>query len=215
VLMGARGQQIGERDPAGLRSEMYYTVLGLIIGEPSHGYKLQQRYERMCGELRPLSSKGQIYKSLESLEEKGMIEKVPSPPSSAHNKTHFRHTALGMELYERRFVARAAEDVRQARVEGFELATLPPRVALIALHAYEKACFAAAREMSGADVDAEADEVTRLAQRLAIEAMRTAHEGRIAWIEYARRELQALCDQEHGGEHSAEEESPGDGAARA
>ena len=186
-----------DRDPAGLRSDIYWAVLGLIIARPSYGYELAQRYERTFGALLPLSSQGQIYKGLASLEEKGLIEKVPVSGDERQPKTHYRASARGAELYQVRLVARASEEARRSREFGEELATLPPAAALLVLDAYEEACLAEAEHAHASRPgEARPEALSSLAGRLSAHQMHASAQARLSWIDYARREFRALAEQE-------------------
>ncbi len=188
-----------DRDPAGLRSDVYWALLGLIIARPSYGYELTQRYERTYGELWPLSSPGQIYKGLDSLEEKGLIEKIPGGDPDRQPKMHYRATARGLELYESRLVARAAEEARRSREWGHELAALPAEAALVVLDSYERRCLEEAERTRPAERrEEDRDAYEGLAARLAGEDTRLIIEAKLSWIARARCELRALLGRRTG-----------------
>lgn len=195
------GVRTDDRDPAGLRSDVYWALLGLIIARPSYGYELTQRYERTYGELLPLSSPGQIYKGLDSLEVKGLIEKAPGDGDPDRQpKMHYRATAHGLECYEARLVARAAEEARRSRQWGHELATLPPEAALVVLDSYEQRCLEEAERTRPFVPHGEhgAENGERLAERLAAEDTRLILEAKLSWIARARCELRALLGRRSG-----------------
>jgi DNA-binding PadR family transcriptional regulator len=186
-----------------LGTPVYWAVLGLIIERPSYGYELVQRLERTYGELLTLSSPSQIYRALDTLTDKALIEKLPEPGDTRQPKPHYRATAAGVRIYQDRLVAQVAEDSRRSRVFALELAALPPQAALTVLDGYEQACLAHAskespctREHAGANAGgaagAGAERVCTLADRLAAEETRLTSQARLPWIEYARRELTAL-----------------------
>lgn len=188
-----------DRDPAGLRSDVYWALLGLIIARPSYGYELTQRYERTFGELLPLSSPGQIYRGLDSLEEKGLIAKVPGGDPDRQPKMHYHATPRGLECYEARLVARAAEEARRSRQWGHELATLPPEAALVVLDAYERRCLQEAeRTRPSEHRDPAGENGESLAARLAAEDTRLIIEAKLSWIARARCELRALLGRRTG-----------------
>ena len=193
------GARTDDRDPAGLRSDVYWALLGLIIARPSYGYELTQRYERTYGELLPLSSPGQIYRGLDSLEEKGLIEKVPGGDPDRQPKMHYRATRHGLELYESRLVARAAEEARRSRQWGHELATLPSDAALVVLDSYERRCLEEAERTRPSTHGAHGEENGEsLAERLAAEDTRLILEAKLSWIARARCELRALLGRRTG-----------------
>jgi DNA-binding PadR family transcriptional regulator len=172
-----------------LGTPVYWAVLGLVIERPSYGYELVQRYDRRFGRLLPLSSPGQIYKGLDVLTQKNLIEKLPEDAEreSRQPKPHYKATPLGLKTYEQRLIAQVIEDTRRSQMFGLELASLPPAAALNALNGYEKSCLAEIERTRPATAgDPVADEVTRLASRLSAEEMRLCSEARLPWIEYAR-----------------------------
>jgi DNA-binding PadR family transcriptional regulator len=216
-----------DRDSAGLGTPVYWAVLGLIIERPSYGYELVQRLERTYGDLLTLSSASQIYKALDTLTGKGLIEQLPEPNETRQPKPHYRATAAGVRVYEERLIAQVAEDGRRSRVFALELAVLPPQAALTVLDGYEQACLEhASREApcvrAGTD-DGDSDKTGlaaedrhggttgsaargrrgggragTLADRLAAEETRLTSQARLPWIEYARRELTALLEERAG-----------------
>ena len=191
--MGARFDR--DRDSAGLGTPVYWAVLGLIIERPSYGYELVQRLERTYGQLLTLSSPSQIYRALDTLADKGLIERVPESPATRQPKPHYRATPAGVQLFQERLIAQVAEDSRRSRVFALELAALSPQAALSVLDGYEQACLAhAAKESPCTREDRSgsgAKHACTLAERLAAEETRLTSQARLPWIEYARRELTA------------------------
>jgi DNA-binding PadR family transcriptional regulator len=193
-------------DPAGLRSDIYWALLGLIIARPSYGYALAQRYERTYGGLLPLSSQGQIYRGLDALEGKALIEKVPIVGDDRQPKTHYRATDLGVEYYRVRLVARLAWESRHWQEFAEELAALPPDIALAALDGYEQTCLAESHTPSrkaGTGPDGQAGQASGLAARIAAQRMQSTSQARLSWIAYARQELRAVSGQRVGGDGAA------------
>jgi DNA-binding PadR family transcriptional regulator len=193
-------------DPAGLRSDIYWALLGLIIARPSYGYALAQRYERTYGELLPLSSQGQIYRGLDALEGKALIEKVPIVGEDRQPKTHYRATDLGIEHYRVRLVARLAWESRHWQEFAEELAVLPPEIALAALDEYEQTCLQenhTPSRSSGGGAKDPGSASSRLAARIAAQRMQSTSQARLSWIAYARHELRAVSEQRGGGNGAA------------
>jgi DNA-binding PadR family transcriptional regulator len=184
-----------------LRSDIYWALLGLIIARPSYGYALAQRYERTYGELLPLSSQGQIYRGLDALEGKALIEKVPIVGEDRQPKTHYRATDLGVEQYQTRLVARLGWESHHWQEFAEELAVLPPDIALAALDEYEKTCLDENHTPSrsaggaGAGTQVQGSASSRLAARIAAQRMQSTSQARLSWIAYARHELRAVSKQ--------------------
>jgi len=173
-----------------MRSPVAWALLGLVIEHTSYGYELLQRFERTYGEVLELSSPSQIYVSLDTLVGNGMIEKLPLDPDASverQPKPHYRATALGLEEYQEWLLAQMRSEHRPSRLFVRRLASLEPKQALAVIARYEQVCLGEARQAAGA-AEGSADEV---AFRLAREEERLTVGVRLAWIDYARRELTA------------------------
>jgi DNA-binding PadR family transcriptional regulator len=189
-----------------MRSPVNWAVLGLTIERPSYGYEILQRFERNYGELLKLSSPSQIYKALDSLMERRMIEasSAPSPGVAARQpRLHYRATEEGVSRYQEHLMAQAEEDRRRSSLFARELAALAPAAALAVLDRYEQMCLAQATKARPGEGDAQPaapDPSTTLADRLAAEEERLATEAKLPWVDYARRELRAIADRDgrHG-----------------
>jgi DNA-binding PadR family transcriptional regulator len=204
--MGAVGV-VNERGNAALRSPVSWALLGLVIQRPSYGYELVQRFERTYGHVLELSSPSQIYTALDALERRELIEKLPpgeAPEISRQPKPHYRPTALGVEGHADWLVEQAHDERRRSHLFALQLAVLGPQGALGILERYEQACLRDASRTSpehdrkdgspeaGASAAGEGGHVSELAARLLGEEQRLSVQARLAWIGYARRELNAL-----------------------
>jgi len=77
--MGARVDiDRSERRTFAMRSPVNWALLGLLIERPGYGYDLCQRFKRTYGKSIELSCQAQIYKGLDALEERGLIEPLAS-----------------------------------------------------------------------------------------------------------------------------------------
>src|SRR6478609_3159710 len=57
-----------------MKSEISWALLGLIIERPGYGGQLRRRLERSHEDLFSLQSEGAVYRSLDSLMDRGLIE---------------------------------------------------------------------------------------------------------------------------------------------
>jgi DNA-binding PadR family transcriptional regulator len=86
-------------------------MLGLLLERPSHGYRLQQRFEELVGDGWRLAGP-QVYGVLAWLENAGLVEVVPSkpetPPQRGPKRTVYRATREAPAAFEQWF----AQEVR-------------------------------------------------------------------------------------------------------
>jgi DNA-binding PadR family transcriptional regulator len=194
--MGAKA--VAEKSSGALRSPVSWALLGLVIQRPSYGYELVQRFERTFADALDLSSLSQIYTALDTLRRRGLTEEfVVEDEADAHAivrqpKPHYRATAEGVRHYEQWLVGQIREERRRSRLFARQLSVLPPSTALGIVERCEQACLEEAKGAHPAGEDGPA-----LAERLLCEEGRLAVEARLAWLEYARRELSAAV-----GEHT-------------
>ncbi len=186
---------VTERGAAAMRSPVNWSLLGLVIQRSSYGYELVQRFERMYGEALELSSPSQIYTALDILERRGLIELLPAPETaelSRQPKPHYRVTPVGVGAYVDWLVSHVQNEQRRSRLFVHQIAVLPPLEALEVIERCEQACLKAATAAPAVSSDRQAGEGGQLAMRLIDEEQRLVIGARLAWIEYARRELRAL-----------------------
>ncbi len=188
----------GERSIATLRSSVGWALLGVVIERPSYGYELVQRFERTYGDALELSSPSQIYKALDTLASRGLVEELPADGTTSgvvrQPKPHYRATAEGVHNYQEWLIAQVSEERRRSRLFARQLAVLAPQAALTVLERYEQACL---KQGCGTPVVAPEEPLldgdAGLSARLVGEEERLAVGARLAWIEYARREFGALA----------------------
>jgi DNA-binding PadR family transcriptional regulator len=186
-----------ERDvqAAPMHSQVNWALLGLVIERPSYAYELARRFERTYEGVLTLSSVSHVYTALSALKDRALIEELPGTREGRQPKPHYRATPKGLEEYGQWLVGQLDEGLRRQRLFVLGLATFTrePRSALEILDRYEHACLTEAqntpvtpRAVTGAVGAPE------LAARLAAEEGRLAIGAKLAWVEYARRELNAL-----------------------
>jgi DNA-binding PadR family transcriptional regulator len=202
--MGARVAT--ERGATALRSPVSWALLGLVIQRPSYGYELVQRFERTFDDALELSSPSQIYTALDTLVGRSLIEEIVVDDEAGHEaarqpKPNYRATDGGVRSYEEWLVAQIPEERRRSRLFARQLAALPPQTALGIIERCERACLDEARDTlpAGTGEAPPADGGARLAARLLSEEGRVAVEARLAWLEYARREIRALAGERTPG----------------
>lgn len=184
-----------ESDVAGgMRSGLAWALLGLVIEQPSYGHELVQRFEHVYGEMLVLRNRTHIYRLLETLRVRSLIEETDAPAETRITrqvKPHYQVTERGRSAYQEWLVTQAEEERRRARTFVRQLAMLQPEDALAVIDRYAQECL---EEVGQAKVEAP-DGARDVADRLADENQHLTFEVRVSWIEYARRELQALIEQ--------------------
>lgn len=178
-----------------MRSPVNWSLLGLVIQRPSYGYELVQRFERAYGEDLELSSPSQIYTALDILQRRGLIELLPAGEAaelSRQPKPHYRVTDDGMGAYVDWLASHVQGEQRRSRLFVHQIAVLPPREALRVIERCERACLKAATARPVGRSQGQGSDPGALATRLIDEEQRLVLDARLAWFEYARRELRAL-----------------------
>jgi DNA-binding PadR family transcriptional regulator len=184
---------ITDRVSTAMRSPINWSLLGLVIQKPSYGYELVQRFERAYGEALELSSPSQIYTALDILERHGLIELLPASEAaefSRQPKPHYRATHPGVTGYVDWLVSNIQTEQRRSRLFVHQIGVLPPHEALAVVERCERECLKAATATASRRTEGDtADSAAGLAARLIDEEQRLVINARLAWIEYARREL--------------------------
>ena len=93
-----------------------YPLLGLLIQEPAHGYRLHQRITTDLGQIWHISL-SQVYNILKRMETHGFIvgqiqEQVGTPA-----RRHFEPTPIGIKRFEEWLYTPSGSSVRAIRVE--------------------------------------------------------------------------------------------------
>jgi DNA-binding PadR family transcriptional regulator len=190
------GREASERSAVGMRSPVNWALLGLVIQRPSYGYELIQRFERTFADSLELSSPSQIYTALDMLARRGLVEEIL--PASDRDvvrqpKPHYRATPSGVQGYTDWLFAQLDDERRRRRLLAQQLVLLTPEQALAVIERCEHSCLKEASAVTGARGGPAAVEgAAGLAERLISEDDRLRVGARLAWIEYARRELKAL-----------------------
>ena len=189
----------------GMRSHVYWALLGLVIERPSYGYELIARFERVYGDILPTSSDSQIYNALNVLEGRSFIRGtlLASPVSSGTDrqpKRHYRATGIGREGYRAQMVTQMREARRHSQRLARQLAVLAhrPQMALEIIDAIEEVCLQEAIRASipSPSPRSAAGSSSALIDRLAAEESRLAMEATLPWVEYARATFKALAGEE-------------------
>jgi DNA-binding PadR family transcriptional regulator len=182
------------RDLTAMRSPVAWALLGLVIERRGYGYELVKRFEREYGDVLPIKSDWHIYRAIDALKTRGLIEEVPGIPPPVTDggrqpKPHYRGTDEGIRRYTDWLVSHFGPRRRQMQLFARQLAVLArmPDVALDVIDRYERACLAESN-LSMPDTR-KRDVSLRLAERLAAEESRLFLAAALPWLHYARGQL--------------------------
>jgi DNA-binding PadR family transcriptional regulator len=186
-----------------MRSPYNWAVLALLIELPSYGYELAQRFERTYEDALRLSSHAQVYKALDALQARGLIEALLPDESAIEElrqpRPRYEATAEGLLRYEDWLLAQAREERQRARLLARALTLLKPPAALAVIdrleHAYREEAKRTPTDTT--DDDRFLDGASALTTDLIHEQDRLLVKARLSWIKLARRKLEALSAQ-HG-----------------
>ena len=178
-----------------MQSPVNWALLGLVIERPSYAYELAHRFDRTYDGALSLSSTSHVYTALAALEERGLVEEVPGSGTGRQPKPCYHAAPGAVELYQQWLIGQLAEERRRQRLFAIELAALMsrPELARGVIDGYEQACLQEASDSPLPPQGATPEEtVSQLAERLIEEENRLAVGARLAWVQYVRRELQAI-----------------------
>jgi DNA-binding PadR family transcriptional regulator len=187
-----------ERSPVSIRSQVYWTLLGLIIERPDYGYGLLHRFEREYGEAMPLSSNSHIYEGLSVLQGASLIE-VYRSKGGRQPTPHYRATPEGVRAYGNWLIERVRLERLRSRLFARQLAALAsePQLGLEVIESYERACLrdAEAGAIRPAQVgNPSSDRIGSLGLALTAEQARLAGGAELPWAEYARARFTQLLN---------------------
>lgn len=177
-----------------MQSPVNWALLGLVVDRPSYAYELAHRFDRTYDGALSLSSTSHVYTALAALEERGLVEEVPGSSTGRQPKPRYRAAQGAVELYQQWLIGQLAEERRRQRLFAIELAALMgrPELARGVIDGYEQACLREASDpLLSQDANSE-EKVSQLADRLIDEENRLAVGAHLAWVQYLRRELQAI-----------------------
>ena len=179
-----------------------HALLGLLLHRSAYPYELADRLERRLGPAWAVNS-GQLYQTMNRLEQDGMIERVEDAQGTRDDRHVFAITGEGVEEFERWFedVTGRARLTRRPLLAKITLAG-PERLkdALAHIDAYELDCaaqlkeLASRREMIGVDEPlVRADHVLL---RLNLSADIFQLEGELRWATQARETVSWLLERD-------------------
>jgi DNA-binding PadR family transcriptional regulator len=179
-----------------------HALLGLLMSRPAYRYQLGDRLQERLGPAWRINS-GQLYQTIDRLEDNGLIERVDQANDEQHERHVFAVTAAGAEEFDRWFddtVSRARLLRRPLLVKITLAGRDRLRDTLAEIDAYEQDCAACLREhlrlreeipLGGLRVRAD-HEMLRL--NLSADIMQL--EGELGWARFARERVSWLLEQD-------------------
>ena len=199
--MKPRPSEYGRFQPP--QSTVQWALLGVVIERPSYAYELATRLERFYGGEVRLSSTSYAYKALEALKDRALVEVVPGAGSDRQPKPIYRATLAGVAAFQEQLVSEVSEERRRSRVSARKLAVFArePDVALELIGRMRETCLKEAVRSSSSSFQGQdqLDTTSSLGARLAAEEGRLALDAKLAWLDYAARELKAQVERRPSG----------------
>ncbi len=186
-----------EATGAPTQSLVQWALIGLLIERASYGYELAQRFERTYGGMLHLSGVSYVYTALDALKRRELIEEVQVNDEGRMPRVHYKVTAQGVGAYQVYLFSQLRESDRRSHLLARQFAVLvpEPELALAILDRYERECRHEAEEAPASERITARKGASALAARLAAEERRLSLDAKLAWIEYARRELAQIAPQ--------------------
>lgn len=176
-----------------MRSSVNWALLGLVIDRSSYGLELAHRFQRLYGDVLPVSGESHIYSALDSLKGRGMIAVIPEAELVRQPKLHYQATQLGVRSYEEWVVAQVDEERRRQELWVRQLAIFArdPVAALHMIGRFEHQYLKGAGQTGCSPCDSASDARPRVVDELVDEQSRIAVGGMLSWLQYARERFEA------------------------
>jgi DNA-binding PadR family transcriptional regulator len=179
-----------------MRSPVNWALLGLIIERESYAYELFRRFESIYRRALTLSSTSHVYTALGVLEERALVEQVPSTRGGRQPKPSYRATAEGIQSYGEWLVSHVREDRRRQVLFVLGLSALAGDLGRLGavLDGYERAWQALEDNPEPLELDdAPEGPGATLAGLIVPEEHALTVAAKLTWTQYVRRTLGALA----------------------
>jgi DNA-binding PadR family transcriptional regulator len=170
-----------------MTSEVYWTLLGLVIERPSYGLELYNRYQRVYADLLPVSGPSHIYKGLDEMERRRFIETIPGVGVGRQPKPHYQATSLGVRRFEDWCVERMDAQRHSQELWARQLAIFAhdPTAALHLLRRFRCRYLETAGKIGGQPEDSAISSSSAFIDELVTEQQRIAAGGMLSWLRFA------------------------------
>jgi DNA-binding PadR family transcriptional regulator len=179
-----------------------HALLGLLLHRPAYRYQLGDRLQKLLGPAWKINP-GQLYRTIERLEQDGLIERIDNAADDQRELHFFAITGDGSEEFERWFEAGTTEArlLRRPLLVKITLAG-PGRLesALKQIASYEQACAARVEELMREQEQIPAAGRRVLADdellRFALSGDISFAEGELRWSRYMHERVAWLKSQD-------------------
>jgi DNA-binding PadR family transcriptional regulator len=174
-----------------MTSVIYWVLLGLVIKRPSYGLELYHRYQRLYGDVLPMSGESRVYGALDSLERRKLIERMPGSEVARQPKPHYKATQLGVSSYEEWLVAQVGEERHRQElwVRQLDIFAGDPAAMLDLIGRFEKQYLKGIAEVASLPA-APSNPRAELIEDLVAERHRLASGEMLAWLHYAEDRIE-------------------------
>jgi DNA-binding PadR family transcriptional regulator len=176
-----------------MRSSVNWTLLGLVIERPSYGLELATRFQRVYAEVLKVSGDSHVYKALDALESRAMIEMIPGTGFGRQPKPHYRATELGVGSYEDWLVEQVDVEAQRQElwVRQLSMFAHDPQAALQVLGRFERQYLKRVGQVGLPTRRPTGDTRTELIDDLVSEQQRIAVGGMLSWLRYTQALFEA------------------------
>jgi DNA-binding PadR family transcriptional regulator len=178
-----------------MTSPVNWALLGLVIDRSSYGLEFAYRFQRVYADVLPVKGDSHIYKALDALIARGMVEIVPGTKIGRQPKPRYRATPFGLRSYEDWVVAQVEDERRRQELWVRQLAIFAhdPDAALHIIDRFEQQSLKRAGHTGRSPAGSAGDSRTELIDDLVAEQERIANGGMLSWLRYARARFEALA----------------------
>jgi DNA-binding PadR family transcriptional regulator len=180
---------------ASVHAAVRWALLGLVIERREQGYVLAQRFAEAYGKSLARCDVFFIYRTLEALQRRGLIEAIPDRTSKLRQRTIYQATKMGNAHYQRHMIDEIERLDVAAGVYMRKLAVFAkqPQEALRVIDRFEALCSGESDSPERlAETPTPHGDSQALAQRLHAQALAIARSAALEWLQCARGEIQAL-----------------------
>jgi DNA-binding PadR family transcriptional regulator len=175
-----------------MASLVYWVLLGIVIERPSYGLELSHRFQRMYGDVLPVSSESHVYGALDSLQKRELIETIPGTGVARQPKPHYKATPHGVRSYEDWLVAQVDDERRRQELWVRQLGIFAhdPAAALRLIGRFEDQHLKGTAQTSRLPATP-SDSRAELIEDLVAERQRLADGEMLSWLHYAEDRIGA------------------------
>jgi DNA-binding PadR family transcriptional regulator len=178
-----------------MTSPVNWALLGLVIERPSYGLELYHRFQRVYGDVLPISSESHIYAALNALEGRGLITTIPGLGGEVARqpKPHYQATQSGVQSYVEWLVKQVDIERRRQELWVRQLAIFAhnPSAALHVLSRFQHQYLKEAGQVGRRPALAATGAREELIDGLVAEHQRISQGAMLTWLRHAHDTFEA------------------------